>query len=114
MPYLKIESNISVDNAKKRSALAKISTTVAEQLGKPTRYMMAAIETDRTMIFSDSDEPLAFVELKGLGLSELRAATLSGTLCQLLLTEFGIPQDRVYIVFSDIPRAMWGWNGGTF
>jgi len=114
MPYLKIQSNISADSAKKQSVLAKASATIAEQLGKPERYMMTAMDTDCAMTLGGSDQPLAFVELKGLDLSESRTGELSGTICQLLQAELGIPQDRVYINFSDIPRAMWGWNGGTF
>nr|VFK17502.1 MAG: Phenylpyruvate tautomerase PptA, 4-oxalocrotonate tautomerase family [Candidatus Kentron sp. LPFa] len=114
MPYLKIQSNISVDGARKQSVLAKASASIAEQLGKPERYMMAAMDTDCAMLLGGSDEPLAFVELKGLGLPESRTAELSDTISRLLLVELGIRPDRVYIIFSDIPRAMWGWNGGTF
>nr|VFJ89709.1 MAG: Phenylpyruvate tautomerase PptA, 4-oxalocrotonate tautomerase family [Candidatus Kentron sp. LFY] len=114
MPYLRIQSNISVDSADKKSLLTKASASVASQLGKPERYMMTYLDTDCAMTFGGSDEPLAFVELKGLDLSESRTAELSDTISRLLLVELGIRPDRVYIIFSDIPRAMWGWNGGTF
>nr|VFK52372.1 MAG: Phenylpyruvate tautomerase PptA, 4-oxalocrotonate tautomerase family [Candidatus Kentron sp. TC] len=114
MPYLEIRTNISVDSAKKQSVLANASSIIAERLGKPERYMMAAMDTDCAMLLGGGDQPLAFVELKGLGLPESRTAELSGAICEVLFAELAIPQDRVYIIFSDIPRAMWGWNGGTF
>nr|VFJ43810.1 MAG: Phenylpyruvate tautomerase PptA, 4-oxalocrotonate tautomerase family [Candidatus Kentron sp. FW]VFJ55535.1 MAG: Phenylpyruvate tautomerase PptA, 4-oxalocrotonate tautomerase family [Candidatus Kentron sp. FW] len=114
MPYLRIQSNVSIDSAKEQSVLTKISTTIAEQLEKPLRYMMAGIDTDCTMMLGGSSDPLAFVELKGLAFPESRTAELSGTLCELLQAELGIPQNRIYIVFSNVPRDMWGWNGGTF
>ncbi len=114
MPYLRIQSNISVDSADKKSLLTKASASVASQLGKPERYMMTYLDTDCAMTFGGSDEPLAFVELKGLNLSESQTTELSGVLCELLFAELGIPQDRTYIVFSDVSPSMWGWNGRTF
>nr|VFK39060.1 MAG: Macrophage migration inhibitory factor (MIF) [Candidatus Kentron sp. SD]VFK43937.1 MAG: Macrophage migration inhibitory factor (MIF) [Candidatus Kentron sp. SD] len=114
MPYLKIQTTVSADTAKKKSFLAKASASIAEQLGKPERYMMAAMDTDCIMTLGGGDDPSAFVELKGLDLSESQTAGLSDTICRLLLLELGIRPDRVYIIFSDIPRAMWGWDGGTF
>ncbi|MBT8420229.1 MAG: hypothetical protein KJO08_05125 [Gammaproteobacteria bacterium] len=114
MPYLKIQTNVAADSARDKAFLGRISATIAEQLGKPTRYMMAAIDTDCTMNFAGNDEPLAFVELKGIGLPLSRTESLSGTLCESISTELNIPRDRIYIVFADVPRAMWGWNGGTF
>jgi len=101
-------------DSKKKEVLAKVSADVAEQMGKPMRYMMSAIDTDCTMLFAENDQPLAFVELKGLGLSESRTGALSSTICQSLFEQLGIPGDRTYIVFTDVPRAMWGWSGGTF
>ncbi|MEE8343261.1 MAG: phenylpyruvate tautomerase MIF-related protein [Gammaproteobacteria bacterium] len=39
---------------------------------------------------------------------------MSQALCGLMQQELGVAQDRVYVEFSDVPRKMWGWNGGTF
>ena len=114
MPYLKIESNVTLDRAEERRLLGKVSATVAEQLGKPEQYVMAVIETGRPMLFAGSDEPLAFLELKSIGLPESHTADLSNVLCKLLTDELDIPQNRIYIEFANAPRAMWGWNGGTF
>nr|VFJ61572.1 MAG: Phenylpyruvate tautomerase PptA, 4-oxalocrotonate tautomerase family [Candidatus Kentron sp. DK] len=114
MPYLNIQTNVTVDAAREKAILTGISTTAAEKMGKPVRYVMATMETGRAMVLGGDDSPLAFVDLKGIGLTESGAAELSRTLCQSLSSELGIPPDRVYIVFSDIPRAMWGWNNGTF
>ncbi|VFM98191.1 MAG: Phenylpyruvate tautomerase PptA, 4-oxalocrotonate tautomerase family [Candidatus Kentron sp. G] len=119
MPYLKIQTNVttadsSADSAGEKAILTRIAAGIAAQLGKPERYMMGAMDTGCTMVFGGSDAPVAFVELKGIGLPEARAAELSEALCSSISAELGIPPDRIYIVFADIPRALWGWNGGTF
>jgi phenylpyruvate tautomerase PptA (4-oxalocrotonate tautomerase family) len=59
-------------------------------------------------------DPLAYLELKSIGLPAQRTKEFSALLCDLVSRELDIPPDRVYIEFSDAPRAMWGWNGGTF
>ena len=28
--------------------------------------------------------------------------------------KMGIPIDKIYISFEDVPASMWAWNGGTF
>lgn len=114
MPYLRIQTNVRADSAREKKILAELSAGIAKQLGKPERYVMAAMDSGCAMVFGGEDAPLAFVELKGIGMSESRTADLSGALCESISTGLGIAQDRIYIVFSDIPRAMWGWNGGTF
>nr|VFK33689.1 MAG: Phenylpyruvate tautomerase PptA, 4-oxalocrotonate tautomerase family [Candidatus Kentron sp. MB]VFK76305.1 MAG: Phenylpyruvate tautomerase PptA, 4-oxalocrotonate tautomerase family [Candidatus Kentron sp. MB] len=114
MPYLKIQTNIVIDDSKKQSVLAKVSADVAQQMGKPERYMMTAMDTGCAMTLGGTDQPLACVELKALDLSESHTSALSDAICRLLQEQLNIPQDRTYIVFADIPRAMWGWNGGTF
>ncbi|MGD8630473.1 MAG: phenylpyruvate tautomerase MIF-related protein, partial [Gammaproteobacteria bacterium] len=58
--------------------------------------------------------PLAYLELKSIGLPESRTADLSRALCEMLADAAGIDPDRVYIEFTDAPRKMWGWNSGTF
>ncbi|MDX1698112.1 MAG: phenylpyruvate tautomerase MIF-related protein, partial [Thiohalobacterales bacterium] len=71
-------------------------------------------ETNPAMQFAGSDEPLAYLELKSIGLPESATADISGALCQLISSEAGVQPDRVYIEFTDAPRKMWGWNNSTF
>lgn len=114
MPLLKIETNRAVDAAQQQALLAAASQTVAELLGKPERYVMVSLEQRPAMLFAGSDAPLAYLELKSIGLPESETAALSRGLTELLGRELELPADRIYIEFADAPRAMWGWNGGTF
>lgn len=114
MPYLKIQTNHPVDDAARGALLARASALVAERLGKPERYVMVALEPPVPMLFAGDDAPAAFMELKSIGLPETRTAELSAALCEMAEQTLGVERDRVYIEFSDAPRAMWGWNSGTF
>jgi phenylpyruvate tautomerase PptA (4-oxalocrotonate tautomerase family) len=113
MPLLKIQTNVSLDDSQQQQLLTSASQQVAEALGKPERYVMVMIAPAAPMLFAGEDSPLAYLELKSIGLPESQTADLSAMLCQLM-NGYGIPPDRVYIEFADAPRKMWGWNGGTF
>ncbi len=114
MPMLKIQTNSPVSGENRKSLAALASSAVADMLGKPERYVMVSIEENPAMLFGGSDEPLAYLELKSIGLPDSRTGEFSTRLAQLLEEQLGLPADRVYIEFADAPRSMWGWNGGTF
>ena len=114
MPYLKIQSNQELDSQQADTLIKQASTLVAEALGKPERYVMVALEPTTPMLFAGSSDPLLFMELKSIGLSESQTPAISAALCGMAQEVLNIPQDRVYIEFADAPRKMWGWNGATF
>ena len=114
MPFLRIQTSKILPENNASALAAKASALVAEQLGKPERYVMTSVESNASMTFAGTDEPLAFLELKSIGLPESITAGVSAALCQLLASETGIDTDRIYIEFTDAPRKMWGWNNGTF
>ncbi len=114
MPLLKIQTNQLVDTAKISALASDASKAVAGMLGKPERYVMVSVEENPAMLFGGSDAPLAYLELKSIGLPESKTGDFSAALAALLEQHLGLPADRIYIEFADAPRAMWGWNGGTF
>ena len=114
MPLLKIQTNSPYPAEQANALLAKASRRVAEALGKPERYVMVSLETNPHMLFAGDGAPLAYLELKSIGLPEGRTAELSAMLCGLVAENLGVAADRVYIEFADAPHKMWGWNGGTF
>ncbi len=114
MPLLKIQTNIPLDMDKQNALIRKASQAVAAMLGKPESYVMICCEQNSAMLFAGNSEPLAYLELKSIGLPDSKTKDFSSQLAELLNTETGIAPDRVYIEFADAPRAMWGWNGSTF
>lgn len=114
MPMLKIQTNATLGDDKRKALAADASRAVADMLDKPERYVMVSIEENPVMLFGGSDDPLAYLELKSIGLPQARTADLSAALSALLAGKLGLPPDRIYIEFADAARDMWGWKGGTF
>ena len=112
MPYLKIHTNQDIKETS--GLLKKASQLVARELGKPESYVMVEAQGGRDMLFAGSDAPLAYLELKSIGLPSSATGALSAALCELISTELGVAAERVYIEFADAPRHLWGWNGATF
>ncbi len=114
MPYLRIQTNQTVGDAKSQALIRQASKKVAEVLCKPEQYVMVELNDKTAMLFAGSDENLAYLELKSIGLISDSTKALSESLCQLINAELGIEQNRIYIEFTDAKRHMWGWNGSTF
>ena len=114
MPYLQIQTNQSVNAEKSQKLMQNASKTVAEILGKSENYVMVALQDSTQMIFAGNSEPLAYLQLKSLGLPESSTGDFSQALCSLLNKELGIAPERVYIEFTGPDRHMWGWNNKTF
>ena len=114
MPILRIKTNVKTSKEIHYRLMSKASGLVAELLSKPEKYVMISFEDDVSMVFSTSDEPTAYLELKSIGLSVERTAELSKHLCSLLESELDIAKERIYIEFFDEPRQMFGWNSSTF
>ncbi len=114
MPYLVIHTNKTIDVNAGQDLVRMASSLVAEQLRKPEKYVMVELAPGRTMFFAGDDAPLAYLELKSIGLPEDKTAGLSDALCNLVSEALAIDQSRIYIEFTNAANHMWGWNGGTF
>ncbi len=114
MPLLKIQTNAECPEERRGEMLKQISASVADMLGKPERYVMVSLEIIPHMLFAGEETPLAYLELKSIGLPGDRTRAFADSLCTLVSDHLGVAPDRVYIEFSDAARHMWGWNGGTF
>jgi len=112
MPYLSVVSNQPLDTDSEQ--LRMLSRSVAEGLGKPESYVMVEVRHNPDMLFAGSTDPLAYCELKSLGLLESQTAALSEHLCDCLNKLWGLDPRRIYIEFSSPARAFWGWDRRTF
>jgi len=110
MPLLTIESNVECHS----TLLSKLSYEVATLLGKPESYVMVKYQHNQNMLFAGSDEAVAFLQLKSLGLPDNVTKDYSAALCSLISNEMGITPERIYIEFSAPERYHWGWNSSTF
>jgi phenylpyruvate tautomerase len=114
MPYLKIQTNLPLTRKAERTVLKEASALVAQELDKPESLVMVALQPDTAMLFAGSDDPVAFLELKSVGLPGRKTKLLSRALCALIEEHLGVVPERVYVKFIDVNRGMWGWKGDVF
>lgn len=114
MPTLIIKTNADIAADAAEPLIRTASAEVAKLLQKPERYVMVILEPIQAMCFGGDTAPLAFLELKSLGLPEASTPDLSAALCTMLQDALGIAPDRVYIEFASPPRHLFGFNSGTF
>ena len=112
MPFLKIETNIKIEN--KNDFLKKLSGLTATLTAKPEKWVMVSVIHNPDMLFGDKSDPLVYVEFKSIGLPEQKTGEISSRLMELLQKEIQVLPERIYIEFSNAKPEMWGWNNDTF
>jgi phenylpyruvate tautomerase len=111
---LKLETTVDLSADKRQALLAALSKIVAETIGKPEQYVMVTA-SQAAMQMSGSPGDAAFVDVRSIGgLNGEVNRKLAQKVCQLLHDSLGIPPDRIYLNFTDVPAGRWGWNGNTF
>ena len=114
MPLINIQASVPAV-ADANSLLQELSSKLAELLGKPEKYVMTSLQCGVPMTFSGNTEPTCYVEVKSIGaLDGSLTQEVSELVCGHIEQNLGIPADRTYIGFEDVPARLWGWNGSTF
>lgn len=115
MPLMMLHTQAKVPDDKVAELLKECSKKLAALTGKPETYVMTAFERPAAMTMGGSDEPACFVDVRGVGkMTGQQAASMSKALCELLGQGLGIGGRRIYLNFTGVEGAMWGWDGGTF
>jgi len=114
MPFLKLSTNVTIEQSQSEQLLKELSQLLAKETGKPERYVMVQVTGGKAMLFGGSNQPLAYLECKSIGLTAAQAKALSASLSKLLTNTLSLSAERIYIEFSNCPAEFWGWNGSTF
>ena len=109
MPFINISTSSKVENKKK--LLEEVSILISSLTNKSKRFVMAKLE-DESKLFFDDGSPCCFLEIKSIG--SLNPSKMAKPICKFIYEKIGIPIDKIYIYFEDVPADMWGWNGRTF
>jgi phenylpyruvate tautomerase len=114
MPLLKIETNAPVSEDKLQTLLPALSKLVAETIRKPESYVMVTLSS-AAMLMAGTPGNAAFADVRSIGgLDDDVNRRMSQKICGLLSQELGIPVNRTYLNFTDVPPGNWGWNSETF
>jgi phenylpyruvate tautomerase len=114
MPFLKLSTNVTIDQTQSDQLLSRLSQLLSKETGKPECYVMVELAGDKAMLFGGSNQPMAYLECKSIGLSAAQAKALSASISELLTGILPLTAERIYIEFSNCPAEFWGWNGSTF
>ena len=141
-PSLIMTTNVALQD--KAAFVKSASAAVAAALSKPESYVAVCITDNNSdgMSFGGSTDPTALgcvcklrckpqiIRIVGLHrltmllsisladsigqINQENNAALTAAISELLEKHGGIPNDRIYINFFDVPRANCGWSGRTF
>jgi phenylpyruvate tautomerase PptA (4-oxalocrotonate tautomerase family) len=109
MPYINVSTSAKVKH--KDKLLEEISILISSLTNKSKRFVMAKIDDDCQMYFDD-DTPSCFLEIKSIG--SLNPSGMAKPISEFVYEKMGIPKDKIYISFEDVPASLWAWNGRTF
>jgi len=114
MPLLKLETNVTLTEDKKKALLAALSQIVAGTIGKPEQYVMVTVGSAAALM-SGKPGGAAFVDVRSIGgLNNHVNRQLAQKVGAALKEALGVPPDHVYLNFTDVAAGNWGWNGDTF
>ena len=109
MPYINVSTSAKIEDKKK--LLQEISILVSSLTNKSERFVMAKLDDNSEMHFED-ERPCCFLEIKSIG--SLNPTEMAKPISNFVYEKMGIPIDKIYISFQDVPASMWAWNGRTF
>ena len=109
MPYINVSTSAKIEDKKK--LLEEISILVSSLTNKSKRFVMAKLDDNSEMCFND-ESPCCFLEIKSIG--SLNSSEMAKPICNFIYEKIGIPLDKIYVSFEDVPTTMWAWNGKTF
>lgn len=112
MPCLELSTNVRIQD--KSALMRSLSDCVCVGLGKAETYMMVILKGETPMLFGGSEEPVAHLTLRALGLKDEAIRGLAAKLTELVQERLGIESQRVYIVFMDADLGKWAFDGRTF
>ena len=109
MPYINVSTSAKIEDKKK--LLEEISILISSLTNKSKRFVMAKLDDNSEMYFDDAS-PCCFLEIKSIG--SLNPSEMAKPISYFVYEKMGIPMDKIYISFEDVPASMWAWNGKTF
>ena len=109
MPYINISTSVKIEDKKK--LLEEISILISSLTNKSKRFVMAKLDDNSEMYFED-ESLCCFLQIKSIG--SLHPSEMAKPISNFVFEKMGIPINRIYIYFVDVPASMWAWNGRTF
>ena len=109
MPYINVSTSVKVED--KSKFLEETIILISSLTNKSKRFVMAKLD-DNALMYFDDQSPCCFLEIKSIG--SLNPSEMAKPISNFVYEKMGIPIDKIYISFQDVPASVWAWNGRTF
>lgn len=114
MPFINTKTNIEITKGKEEMIKKKLGKAIQLIPGKSEEWLMVSFEDRCSLYFKgESNNPIAFVEVKILGIASSEDyMKLTAAISDILQDELNIAPNQVYIRYEE--TQYWGWNGSNF
>ena len=114
MPFLQVTTDTDISQEAASKVLGECAELCCNILSKPLNFMQTALNINASMTMGERQGHKVFAELKSIGLPGESVTRLSEMLTNQLSDGFKVSPENIYLVFQDVPREKWAWNGRTF
>lgn len=113
MPFINSKVTVKMSEEKKESVKRQLGEVISLIPGKSENWLMVGFDDGYDLYFQgNKDGESAFVDVSVYGGATPQVFDkLTGEICRIYESELGIPKNRIYVKYQEIPN--WGWNGGN-
>lgn len=113
MPFIEIKTDKKITKELEAALVRDFGQAIETFSGKTEKYLMVNIEGECGMAFAGVIGDCCMVSVDLLGSATPEAyEKMTKVTCTLISRVLGIPEDRVYVKYSEYET--WGWNGINF
>ena len=114
MPYFSIETNRKIEESQKKKILCEATNLISNLLNKPKKWIMISFKDNLSMYYNDSDEDIAYIELKSINLDIEKCEKYVDKISHFIEENIKVDPERIYIHFQNLNPKLFGWNGKLF
>ena len=113
MPCIQLSTSAKLSNDKQEALKKQFGKAIELLPRKSEKWLMCVFRPDTDIFFQGERGDIAFLEVDVFGTLDREACdALTVRLMEIVNTELGISQEKIYIKFGQTP--IWGWNGNNF
>ncbi|HBF37244.1 MAG TPA: hypothetical protein DDW50_07970 [Firmicutes bacterium] len=113
MPFINTKTSQTISPDVEKELKKDLGRAIECLKGKSESWLMLTFEGNQKMWFQGTDEPAAMVQVDIFGTaSNKEYEELTKQICAILSSKLQIPQNRIYVKYSE--NTHWGWNGSNF
>jgi phenylpyruvate tautomerase PptA (4-oxalocrotonate tautomerase family) len=116
MPYIDSITSLQLSPQNKENLKTKMGESMYQIPGKSEEWLFIRFQDSQTLYFKGKpQENAAIVEVKLLGSLEMSIKdNFTSLICNIFHEELQIPKENIYVIFYEISKGDWGWNGSLF